>query len=499
MTESPPDPPLPAVPGAAGPDHRPLQIGARRAAVDILIQVVGRFGNLALGVAVTLVLVHALGARGFGQWSTILAVTQIAVNFGDLGLNQVTIMRAVADREHEPFWLGALVTLRLALAVPIMLGALAAVVAVISNPDARVAGVLLAATIIIGAPGALAVVFELRVRNDVSTAIMTVNSVLWLIGVIGVSAGGGGIRSFAAVFLLVAAITTVLNVALSARWGRPRFTQSWRRWPPLLRIGVGVAAAGILVTTYVKLDQILVFQIAGSQQAGLYAAAYRILDQAQFIPISVMTTLFPLIASSYPADIPRVRRLLQMAAEYLSMGSLGALAFTIAAAKPIMVLLFGRQFTAAAPALPVLMAAFVSISFGYLFGHMVVILQLQKRFVLYAAAALVVNVVLNLLLIPPYGFQAAAWVTLVTELLVLSLTARSALRRLEMKPDLGRLGRIVLAATAMGVATLVARAAGLPLGALCVIAAVLYPVLLVASRALSPSEILALARHQPVG
>jgi O-antigen/teichoic acid export membrane protein len=497
MTEPPPNQQLDAAgPDAAGSEQRPLQIGARRAVVDIVVQVLGRFGNLALGVAVTLVLVHALGPRGFGQWSTILAVTQIAVGFGDLGLTQVTIVHAVADRDHESFWVGALMTLRTALALPIMLGAIIAVFAVMAGHNERVAGVLLAATIIVGAPSAVSVVFELRVRNDISTAILTVNSVLWLVGVIMVS--GGGIESFAAVFLLVSAITTALTVALAGRQGRPRFSHSWHRWPPLLRVGVGVGAAGILVTTYVKLDQILVFEFAGSRQAGLYGAAYRILDQAQFIPIAVMTTLFPLIASSYPVDIQRVRRLLQMAAEYLAMGSLGALAFTIAAAKPVMVLLFGRQFAPAAPALPVLMAAFVSISFGYLLGHMVVILRLQKLFVIYAAAALAVNVCLNVLLIPSYGFQAAAWVTLVTELLVMTLTARSVLRRLHMTPDLTRLARIFGAAAPMGAVVFAARAAGLPLGLLVAIAIILYPGLLLVSRALSPRQILALARHEPM-
>ncbi len=82
----------------------------------------------------------------------------------------------------------------------------------------------------------------------------------------------------------------------------------------MLRVGLGLGAAGILVTLYVKLDQILVFKIAGSHQAGLYGADYRLLDQIQFIPISVMTTLFPLIAAAYPHNRDRVRNLLQMTA-----------------------------------------------------------------------------------------------------------------------------------------------------------------------------------------
>ena len=70
------------------------------------------------------------------------------------------------------------------------------------------------------------------------------------------------------------------------------------------------------------------------------------------------------------------------------------------------------------------MAAFAVICFGYLGGNLVVLLELQRLFVRNAAIALVFNVVLNLLLIPPYGFLAAAWVTLATEILVVSLDPR---------------------------------------------------------------------------
>lgn len=478
----------------AATEHLPQRLGARRATVDIMVQVVGRLGNLVLGVGVTLVLVHSLGARGFGEWSTILAITQIVINFGDLGLNTVAIARAVAEPERERAWLGALVSLRVTLAVPMTIGTIAGVLAILAG-NARVAGLVMAATMLVGASGSVSAVFQLRVRNDISTAILTFQSVFWLAGVIVVSAAGGDIRAFAAVFLLTNALMTVLTVAFAQRMMRPQLARAWRLWRPLLRVGLGVGAAGILVTIYVRLDQILVFEYAGSRQAGLYGAAYRILDQAQFIPLSVMTTLFPLIAASYATDAVRVRRLLQLTAEYLSMGSFGALAFTIIAARPIMVLLFGPQFAPAAPALPILMGAFVSISFGYLVGNMVVILELQRRFLLYTAVALVLNVVLNVLLIPTYGFQAAAWVTLATEVTVMSLSARSVLKRLEMKPSWMRLGRVAAAAAGMGLVVETASQAGLPLGALVAIAAVLYPALLLASRAVTLSSLAVLIRR----
>ena len=472
-----------------------IHVAARRATLDIGVQVIGRIGNLALGVVVTLIVVRALGSSGFGQWSTIFAITQIATNFGELGLTQVAVGRAASDPARQGDWLGALVSLRMLLALPTTALALAGVLLIAPTQSSRIAGVLIAATILVTAPVAIGAVFQLRVRNDIAIAIMTLNSVMWTAAAIAVSLHSKSIEAFAAVFLAVAALTTCVTIARARRLVSVRLASSRRLWRALLRVGLGVGAAGILVTLYVKLDQVLVFEFAGSRQAGLYGAAYRILDQIQFVPISVMTTLFPLIATAYPRDRERVRGLLQSAGEYLTMASLPALAFTLVAARPIVTLLFGSQFEEAAPALPILMGAFVSISFGYLAGNMVVILELQSRFFRYAAVGLIVNASLNVALIPRYGFLAAAWITLVTEVLVMSLTMRQVLRRLAMRPRLGRLLRTLVAALAMGLLTWLARSAGTPLYGLVAVAALSYPALLLALRALSVGEVRAAFRR----
>jgi O-antigen/teichoic acid export membrane protein len=464
---------------------------------DVAIQIVARILNLALGVVVTLFLVRGLGARAFGTWSTLFAVSQIASSFGELGLAQITVSRAAGDPGHEPEWLGALLQLRLLVVLPITLASLIATFLIAPTPEARLAGVLISFVALVGAPGIISVVFQLRVRNDITMLILTVNSVIWAAAVFIVFAASGGIVAFAAVFLLTSAFTTGLNVVLARRFTAVRLRGVRRLWRPLLRVGIGVGIAGILVTSYVKLDQILVFEFAGERQAGLYGAAYRLLDQVQFIPISVMTTLFPLIASAYRLKQDRVQNLLQAAAEYLTMASLPILAFTIVAARPIMIFLFGHQFAVAAPALPILAGAFVSISFGYLAGNMIVILELQRLFVGYAAVGLVLNAALNVVLIPRYGFLAAAWVTLLTEVTVLSLSMRSVLKTLHMRPRLGRLLRTLVAALAMGLATLLARVAGVPLAGLAAVAAVSYFPCLLALRVLTVDEVRSVLRKEP--
>jgi O-antigen/teichoic acid export membrane protein len=471
-----------------------IEVGARRTTADIAIQIVGRIANLALGVVVTLVLVRRLGSSGFGRWSTIFAVSQIAANFGELGLSQIAVSRAASEPERESLWLGSLITLRLMLAIPVTLVSAVAVLLIAPTHEAKVAGLLISLALLLGGPAAIGAIFQLRVRNDISTAILTFNSLVWGLAVIGVASASGGIVAFAAAFLAVTAVTNTITIVVALRMVRPNLRGTRQLWSGLARVGLMVGAAGVIITLYVKLDQILVLEFAGSHQAGLYGAAYRILDQVQFIPAAVMTTLFPLIASSYPHNVQRVRDLLQSAGEYLTIASLPILAMTIATANSIVGILFGAQFHGAAPALPILMGAFVAISFGYLAGNMVLILGLQRRFLWFTAVGLVVNAGLNVALIPRYGFLAAAWITLVTEIVVLSLTMRTIVAALEMRPHLGRLLRTVVAAALMGGVARLAQAGGVPFGGVVAVAAASYLTAIWLLRVVSLSEISAILR-----
>jgi O-antigen/teichoic acid export membrane protein len=126
-------------------------------------------------------------------------------------------------------------------------------------------------------------------------------------------------------------------------------------------------------------------------------------------------------------------------------------------------LLFGAAFAPAGPALSVLMITFAISAFSYVAGDLVIVLRLQRRYIVYAVAGLIFNVALNVVLIPAYGFIAAAWVCLFTEVLVIGLALHAVFTTIDQRLRLGRVGRIVGVSAAGGAAALVARGAGLPL------------------------------------
>jgi polysaccharide transporter, PST family len=460
-----------------------------RATRDIVRQLLGRALNLGLGIVVTAVVARELGDAGFGEWSSLLVVVQMSAYLANLGIEQVGVRRAAAEPEREAEWIGATIALRAVVSLPATLTSVAAVLLIADDHSMALAGLLASVTILTSGPDTVRALLQLRLRNDVNVAVVTFSSVVWGVSAIAVVTAGGGLVPLAIAFLLSALATTAVQVVVGLRAGRVVLFGSRHLWRPLARVGFPLAAAGVLVLAYARIDQILVLEMVGAREAGLYAAVYRILEQAHFLPLTVSLTLLPLISAAHPSDPARVRELLQTTAGYLALVSLPALGVALAAAEPTIVLIFGEAFADAAPALPVLMGAFVLICFGYLSGNLVVVLNLQRRFLIYAVAGLVFNVALNLVLLPRYGFVAAAWITLATELLVVGLAWRAVLGELAFRPDLGRVWRSAVATAAMTLLLVALRALDAPAIVLLLSAAVSYPLLALATRAVSLGEI----------
>jgi O-antigen/teichoic acid export membrane protein len=467
-------------------------VNRRRAAFDIAVQVVGQAGNVVLGAVVAVLLVRGLGDDRYGEWSTIFAIIGIVTYLQSLGMREVTLRQIAADPEHEAEWFGALVKVRLFLCAPTLLLSVIIEVLNAQNHAMLVAGLLLTATIPIGVPTVLITAYSLRVRNRVPVAIDIAKSIAWTGAVAIIYAAHSGLVTYMLAFLAVTAGASVISVVLALRISRPNLRVGADYWKRLVRIALPVSIGGMLVLSYGKIDNVIVFQLAGARDAGLYGAVYRLLDSAQFLPAAVLTTMFPILSAT--TDSARLSRLVQLAFDHLAMVSLPILGFALAASSPLVDLLFGKSFAPAAGALPVLMGAFVSICFGYLAGNLTIVLGLQKRFVWLAFAALVFNVTLNLIFVGRYGFIAAAWVTLGTEVLVCSTTFAICLRKLHMRLALGRVARTVVAATVTTVLVAVLAHAGLGLLVLVPVSAVYVPLLMLLG-ALPPEELRALVRR----
>ncbi len=476
---------------------RATGVGSRRVVADVVVQLGGQVVNIALGIVTTVIIVRALGATRYGEWATVLAAIELIAAVGNFGLETVAVRLAAQEPEREGAWVGAATGLRLAIALPMLAAFVLALVVMASDHEMLVAGLVLSVLFLTAALSTLRIVFRLHVRNHVTVAFTTVNSVLWAGSVIAIAALDGGMVAFALAFVAITILVQGALAVLALRTIHVRWRGSRQLWRRIFGIGISVGIAGTLTFAYGRIDQILVYELAESAtDVGVYAAMYKILDNAGFLPMAVMITLFPIMAGLFPSDPPRLRRMMQIAIDYLTIVALGGLALTIVAAEPIVELLYGPDYVSGATVLTILVAAFIPICIGNVAGNMVVAMDLQRRYIWFAALGLLLNVPLNLVLIPEYGIEAAAWVTLLTEVVVVGLSLAMVLRKIELRLSLRSIGLALVAATIAALAIWGLRQAGAGAIVLVLAMTALYPLLLVALGALDLNELRRLLRDR---
>jgi len=406
-----------------------------------------RLVSMVISVATVSLTARTLDPDGFGVWTAVSAYVAIFGVLTDLGLTTVAMQKMSAEPEREAEWLGALAGMRLLLALGTAI-VCAACVPIFLDTGHGAAWVL-TLTIFSSGGSALMAVFNSRLRAGLALSFGVVQSVLWLGVCIAFSLTGATVMAFAIAYVVVLAIICTLQLRATTRYARIAWRAGRRLWRPLMRVAVPLGVASVLITIYYQIDSVLLLNLSTEEETGVYGAAYRFLAPLLFLPAAVMSSFFPVLSAVHEHDPARVRRLVQRAAELMTVISLPILAGTIALSDQIVHALYGDEFARTAEVLPVLMIAFVSICFGSLAGFLAPLLNLHWRLALYSGVGAAANVGLNVWLIPRYGALGAAWVTVVTEVLTMTLMLGTALVALRLRVQPWRILATVLVAVAM--------------------------------------------------
>jgi len=464
------------------------EAGGRTIATNISTQLVMRLISMPIGALTVPLTFRALGSSGFGVWTATSAYVGIAGTVTDLGLTTVAMQRMASEPEREAEWLGALAGMRILLAAFVVV-VCAALVPVIL-PTGHVVAWILTLTIFSSGGSALMAVFNSRLRSGLALSFSLVQSFMWLGVTVAFYLAGASLTAFAVAWVLLLAVICTMQVLATRRHAHIDWRGGRALWKPLMKVAIPLGIASLLITIYYQIDAVLLLKLSNPFETGQYGAAYRFLSPLLLLPAAVMSSFFPVLSAVHKHDPDRVRRLVQRAAELLAMISLPILAVTLVLSGPIVHVLLGPHNERAAQVLPILMIAFVSICFGSLAGFLAPLLNLNWRLAIYSAIGAAANVGLNVWLIPRYGALGSAWVTVITEVLTMTLMLGTALFTLRLRVKPWRLvGTVAVAAAMTGAMALAAPLGLIPAG---LIGSAVYVGGLVGARVLDLEELRAL-------
>jgi O-antigen/teichoic acid export membrane protein len=187
----------------------------------------------------------------------------------------------------------------------------------------------------------------------------------------------------------------------------------------IIKSGLPYAVVAFAMTLYWRTDTVLIERLLpdGAREAGNYAQAFRLFDAFAMIPIMFGGLLLPILSRELAAGND-IRSLAATASRSL-LPPLGIAAVTLATfPHEILDLLYISPAPSAVSAFTLLMLTLVPVGVTFIFSTMLTAAGLMKRLGFITLAAMVVNVIMNILLIPEYHGAGAALAALVTQLLV---------------------------------------------------------------------------------
>ena len=429
-----------------------------------------------------LVLARLLDVADFGVLSFGLSLGLLLAVLSALGLDSRVVQLGSAQPELLDRCYGALVAIRALLSAAVMSVTTVVLVLTMSGSDAIAVALLVASCLLDTFVDASRAACGARQRQQLSAVVLVVQR----FAALALSAGAvvvTGSAAHAALGYLLATCVGVIGMYVAARraGARPRIRGSRAEARLVLQAAPVMGLGAIAAMGVFRIDAALIGVILGMGAVGVYGAGYRVFESILFVSWTLSRVYMPVIAAR-PEDADHVRvwasrALVIVCAIYLPYGAVLALH-----GDDLVGLLFGAEY-AHAGMLVALAAAPLLFGIGHLGASVLLALRPDPVVLMASVVALIVNLGLNLWLIPVWGVTAAALATTLA-FLVQSVILMTALTRITGSIVAGRALAAVVVAT--GAAALVSVVVADAVFAFLASAVVFLFAWLVASRALDP-------------
>jgi len=388
----------------------------RRIAKNTFVLLISQFVGLGLGFFFTLYTARYLGAEGYGALAFAISFAGLFAVFADLGLNQLTTREVARDRSLASKYLGNLLVIKtLLIALTFVLIALA--INVLNYPAEVVTVVyLVGLSVAIGSfNDTFNSLFQAFEKMEYQSIGAILNSILMLAGALVCITQHFGVIAFGAVYLIVSIIVLVYSIAVTGkRFVVPKIEADQVFWKSNIKEALPFGVSGVFVTIYFTIDSVLLSFIVGNSAVGWYNAAYKLIFVLMAVPSVFLISMFPVMSRHYD-QATVLKQEFSLAFKYLFITACFILIYGYLFANQIIAIIYGNEFLPSILALQILIFVVPLMFLTYLFGVFLQSTNKQRVVTAITGINCVFNVVLNIVLIPRFGFIGASVVTVLTE------------------------------------------------------------------------------------
>ncbi|MEK7213122.1 MAG: flippase [Patescibacteria group bacterium] len=221
---------------------------------------------------------------------------------------------------------------------------------------------------------------------------------------------------------LIAAYTipSCLNFIYSAYFARRVYALPYGfSWDPVIfktfiALALPFAVAGLVSRLYSYSDSLIMSKMLGRNELGWWSVPYKIAFAFQFIPMALSASVYPVMSEFFLRDKTKISELFAKSWRYLFLIVFPLSFGLIALAHPIITKIYHPDYLPSVPVLKILMVSLIFGYMGFITGALLNATNNQKTQTGLLGSSLVINVILNLILLPRLGIVGAAISALVS-------------------------------------------------------------------------------------
>ena len=215
-------------------------------------------------------------------------------------------------------------------------------------------------------------------------------------------------------------------------------------------IGIPFLLSGLLAMVNGNIDKIIL-GASNSRfgELGIYQAAYNFINFIiTFIGV-LFLPLFPYLVRAYSEGKEKIKRTIKLVMKVVLMITIPISFGGFILADKIILLFYNEQYSPAIEPLKILMIYIFIISIREVYAYSLNAFGLEKKYLKVVGVSATINLLLNLILIPKYGYMAAALVTTLTEVINLILM-RAYIRKIVKSNDIKEVIILLIPSIVMG-------------------------------------------------
>ena len=373
-----------------------------------------------LQLVLVVYLVRYLGDVTFGKYAFAFAFTSLFMILSDLGLSTLSIREIARDTSKAGEYLTNISITKFILSL-ITLVLIVVTINLMHYPQDTTLAVYIVGgvTVFTSFTASFRSIFRAFERMEYEAITRIVERLLIFGAVLPVLFLGYGLIEVVSAMLIAQAFIFIFTlIILIKKFTRPTLTFNLSLCKSLIKEALPFGLASVFAVIYFQTDTVMLSMMKGDAVVGWYNAAYRLVMGTLFIPGAFVGALYPVLSRCFTSSKDSLMVVYEKSFKFLLMLAIPLGIGTTLLADRIIIFLYGEEFAHSIIALQILIWV-ASILFIYsIVGYTLASINKQLVDTRITAVSALLNVGLNLLLIPTYSYVGAGVASIVSQVFV---------------------------------------------------------------------------------